>query len=133
MYRIKLYKSARSVIFNNENNRTDEHFVVIKRNPNVNGWNGEYNIVIQFDPLAMFRTMNIKMHKTFFLCVVEIKLNREYKLLFNSLFLYSRIILEIIMIRLYKTIILSVILYGCENEYLTITEHRLMAFLKRVS
>jgi hypothetical protein len=48
--------------------------------------------------------------------------------LLSSLLLYKNI-----KIKIYKTIILPVVLYGCENWSLTLgEEHRLRVFMKRV-
>jgi hypothetical protein len=58
---------------------------------------------------------------------------RECLLLFSTKSLYSRLISKNLKIKIYRTVILPVVLYGCETWSLTLRkEHRLRVFKKRV-
>jgi hypothetical protein len=57
----------------------------------------------------------------------------ELLLPFGSSILSSRLLSRNVKVKIYKTIIIPIVLYGCENWYLTLREeHRLRVCEKRI-
>src|SRR5215510_9342015 len=91
-----------------------------------------YNILIEFGiPKKLVKLLKMCPTETY--SRVRVGKNLSEFLSFGAEFLSFRLLFKNLKIKIYRTIILPVVLYGCETWSLTLREvHRLMVFENRV-